>query len=261
MKVESIFISDLHLGQGGCRAEELLDFLAATESRNLFVIGDLVDSWAMPRSTWWPQSHQDVLHTIVERARKGVRVVYIPGSHDRAAREFAGMNICGMEVRRQFVHRTADGRRMLLLHGDELEPAVRSGKRRVRTGARAYAAALAFDRVALHLQRMLGIAETPLTPRLAAASSGVRAYIAEFAAAAAAAAAAADCDGVICGHLHLPEMREIAGRLYCNDGDWVENGTSLVETTTGKLSIVRWSGMRARVASQRPLSLLGSSKA
>ncbi|MGH8129841.1 MAG: UDP-2,3-diacylglucosamine diphosphatase [Steroidobacteraceae bacterium] len=115
MKVRSIFLSDVHLGHRGCRADELLAFLAEVEARNKFVIGDLIDFWALGRSAWWPQAHQDVIRALVERARAGVRVVYLPGNHDEAAREFAGMNICGIEVRRQLVHETADGRRMLLL--------------------------------------------------------------------------------------------------------------------------------------------------
>jgi UDP-2,3-diacylglucosamine pyrophosphatase LpxH len=148
MRVESIFISDVHLGQGGCRAEELLDFLAATEARNIFVIGDLV--------------------------------VYIPGNHDEAAREFAGMNICGVEIRRHALHRTVDGRRMLLMHGDELDSAVRAGRLHVRLGAVCYGAALALDRVVLRLRRMLGLAEWSLTSWLERAVPDARAYIAQF---------------------------------------------------------------------------------
>jgi UDP-2,3-diacylglucosamine pyrophosphatase LpxH len=261
MRVESIFISDVHLGQGGCRAEELLDFLTETEARNIFVIGDLVDFWAMRRSLCWPQSHQDVLRTLVERANNGVRVVYIPGNHDEAAREFAGMTVCGVEVRRQLVHRTGDGRRMLLIHGDEVDSSVRYGRLRVRIGAASYSVALSLDRVVLHLRRMLGLAEWSFTGWLKRSVHSARAYIALFEEAAAAAARRAGCDGVICGHIHQPAIREIDGVLYCNDGDWVENGTSLVEAASGRLSLVRWSEARARAGAQRPLRLLGSSKA
>jgi UDP-2,3-diacylglucosamine pyrophosphatase LpxH len=229
MRVESIFISDVHLGQGGCRAEELLDFLAATEARNIFVIGDLV--------------------------------VYIPGNHDEAAREFAGMNICGVEIRRHALHRTVDGRRMLLMHGDELDSAVRAGRLHVRLGAVCYGAALALDRVVLRLRRMLGLAEWSLTSWLKRAVPDARAYIAQFEETAARAAARAGCDGVICGHIHQPAVREIEGVLYCNDRDWVENGTALIESTSGRLSLLRWADIRARAVAQRPLRLLGSSKA
>jgi UDP-2,3-diacylglucosamine pyrophosphatase LpxH len=261
MRVESIFISDVHLGQGGCRAEDLLDFLAETEARNIFVIGDLVDFWAMRRSVWWPQAHQDVLRTLVSRANNGVRVVYIPGNHDEAAREFAGMTICGVEIRRQLVHRTADGRRMLLMHGDEVDSSVRHGRLRVRLGAAIYSAALSLDRVVLHVRRMLGLAEWSLTAWLKQTVRDARAYIAKFEEAAARAAAATGCEGVICGHIHQPAIRDIDGVLYCNDGDWVENGTALVETASGRLSLVRWAEVRARAGAQRPFRLLGSSKA
>jgi UDP-2,3-diacylglucosamine pyrophosphatase LpxH len=261
MRVESIFISDVHLGQGGCRAEDLLDLLAATSARNIFVIGDLVDFFAMRRSVWWPQSHQDVLRALVDRAQGGTRVVYIPGNHDEAAREFAGMNICGVEIRRQLVHRTADGRRMLLIHGDEFDSEVRCGRGRVRLGALCYGVALALDRVVLRARRMLGLAEWSLTGWLKRAVPAARAYIALFEEAAARAAARAGCEGVICGHIHQPAVREIDGILYCNDGDWVENGTALVESASGRISLLRWSEVRARTGVQRPLRLLGSSKA
>jgi len=261
MRVESIFISDVHLGQGGCRAEDLLDFLAETEARNIFVIGDLVDFWAMRRSIWWPQAHQDVLRMLVGRAKGGTRVVYIPGNHDEAAREFVGMNICGVEVRRQLVHRTADGRRMLLIHGDELDSAVRYGRVHVRLGAAFYSVSLLLDRFVLRMRRHLGLQEWSLIGWLKRSVRDARAYIALFEEAAAKIASRAGCDGVICGHIHHPAIREIDGVLYCNDGDWVENGTALVESTTGRLSLLRWSEFRARAGDQRPLRLLGSSKA
>src|SRR5262245_7139780 len=219
MRVESIFTSDVHLGQGGCRAEDLLDFLAETEARNIFVIGDLVDFWAMRRSVWWPQAHQDVLRTLVDRAKAGTRVVYIPGNHDEAAREFVGMNICGVEVRRQLVHRTADGRRMLLIHGDELDSAVRCGRVHVRLGAAFYGASLLLDRFVLRLRRHLGLAEWSLIGWLKRSVRDARAYIALFEEAAAKVASREGCDGVICGHIHHPAIREIDGVLYCNDGD------------------------------------------
>jgi UDP-2,3-diacylglucosamine pyrophosphatase LpxH len=261
MKVESIFISDVHLGQSGCRAAELLEFLAEMDAKNIFVIGDLIDFWAMRRSVWWPQAHQDVLRTLVDRARSGVRVVYLPGNHDEAAREFAGMSICGVEIRRQLVHCTVDGRRLLLLHGDEFDSEVRCGKIRVALGDALYSAALAVNNLLYRARRIIGLPEWSLTAWLKRSVSDARTYIALFEASAARAAARAGCDGVVCGHIHHPASREIDGVLYFNDGDWVENCTALVETHAGKLSLLRWSDARARVRAQRPLRLVGSSKA
>jgi UDP-2,3-diacylglucosamine pyrophosphatase LpxH len=261
MRVESIFISDVHLGQSGCRATQLLAFLAGTEAKNIFVIGDLVDFWAMRRSVCWPEAHQDVLRMLVDRARSGTHVVYIPGNHDDAAREFAGVNICGVEIRRQLVHRTADGRRMLLIHGDEFDSAVRCGRLRVRLGAAFYGAALFVNNLIYRARRILGLPDWSLTAWLKQSVSDARTYIAQFEEAAARTAASENCDGVVCGHIHHPAIREIDGVLYCNDGDWVENCSSLVETMSGRLALLRWSDARARAGAQRPLRLLGSSKA
>lgn len=261
MKVESLFISDVHLGQSGCRAVELLAFLGEVQSKNIFVIGDLIDFHAMRRSVWWPQAHQDVLRLLLERARAGVRVVYIPGNHDEAAREFAGMTICGVEVRRQLVHRTADGRKLLLIHGDELDTQVRCATWRVRLGSAAYSAALMLNSFIYRARRIIGLQDWSLTAWLKRSVSGARTYIALFEQAAARAAERAGCDGVICGHIHQPATREIEGVLYMNDGDWVENCTALVETASGRLSLLRWSSVLARARAQRSLRLLGSSKA
>ena len=259
MKVESIFISDVHLGQSGCRAAELLAFLAEVEAKNIFVIGDLIDFWSMRRSVCWPQAHQDVLRTLVDRARSGVRVVYLPGNHDEAAREFAGMSICDVEIRRQLVHRTVTGRRLLLVHGDEFDSEVRCGKLRVALGAALYSAALAVNNLLYRARRIIGLPEWSLTAWLKRSVSDARTYIALFEASAARAAARAGCDGIVCGHIHQPASREIDGVLYLNDGDWVENCTALVESLGGRLSLLRWSRVRERA--HRPLRLVGSSKA
>jgi UDP-2,3-diacylglucosamine pyrophosphatase LpxH len=261
MQVESIFLSDVHLGQAGCRATELLEFLAGVEAKNIFVIGDLIDFWAMRRSVCWPQAHQDVLRTLVDRARAGVRVVYLPGNHDEAAREFIGMSICGIEIRRQLLHRTVDGRRLLLLHGDEFDGAVRCGKLRVAIGIAAYSVALALNHLIYRARRIIGLPDWSLTAWLKQSVSDARTYIALFEECASEAARRAGCDAIVCGHIHHPAMREIGGVLYCNDGDWVENCTALVETPTGRLSLLRWSEVRSRARAQRPLRLLGSSKA
>ena len=255
MRVRSVFISDVHLGHRGSRANELLAFLAEVEARNIFVIGDLVDFWALGRSVCWPQAHQDVLRTLVDRARSGVRVVYIPGNHDEAAREFAGMNICGIEIRRQHVHVTANGRRMLLLHGDEFDAAVRFGRWQVALGSFIYSIALRINHVVYLARRALGLREWSLTAWLKRQVAGARAYVALFEEAAAGRARRDGCDGVVCGHIHHAAVREIDDVLYCNDGDWVETCSSLIESVNGKLALVYWSELqsRARASSKSEL--------
>ncbi len=255
MRVRSVFISDVHLGHRGSRANELLAYLAEVDARNIFVIGDLVDFWALGNSVCWPQAHQDVLRTLVERARSGVRVFYIPGNHDEAAREFAGMNICGIEVRRQHVHVTADGRRMLLLHGDEFDAAVRCGRWRVILGSVIYSIALRINHLVYLARRAIGLGEWSLTAWLKRQVAGARAYIALFEAAAAERARRESCDGVVCGHIHHAAVREIDGVLYCNDGDWVESCSSLVEGMNGKLSLVYWSDLRVAARASSRIAL------
>jgi UDP-2,3-diacylglucosamine pyrophosphatase LpxH len=255
MRVRSVFISDVHLGHRGSRANELLAYLAEVDARNIFVIGDLVDFWALGKSVCWPQAHQDVLRTLVERARSGVRVVYIPGNHDDAAREFAGMNICGIEVRRQHVHVTADGRRMLLLHGDEFDAAVRYGRWRVILGSVIYGIALRINHLVYLARRAIGLGEWSLTAWLKRQVAGARAYIALFEEAAAERARRENCDGVVCGHIHHAAVREIDGVLYCNDGDWVESCSSLVEGMNGKLSLVYWSDLRVAARASSRIAL------
>ncbi len=248
VKVRSLFISDVHLGDRRCRAENLLALLAEVEARNIFVIGDLIDFWALRRSFCWPAAHQDVIRTLVERAQGGTRVIYVPGNHDDVAREFIGSRICGIEIRREHRHRTADGRRLLLLHGDEFDSEVRCGRLRVRLGAGIYNVALRINDLIYRASRALGLNEWSLTAWLKRHVTDARAYIALFEEAAARAAARAGCDGVVCGHIHHAAMRDIDGVLYCNDGDWVENCTSLVEQMNGSLSLIRWSEYRAEAA-------------
>jgi UDP-2,3-diacylglucosamine pyrophosphatase LpxH len=245
MRVRSLFLSDVHLGHRGSRASELLAFLDEIEARNIFIIGDLVDFWALGRSVCWPQAHQDVLRALVERARAGTRVVYIPGNHDQAAREFAGMSICNIEIRRQHVHRTADGRRMLLLHGDEFDGEVRFGRWRVVLGSAIYGLALWVNGFIYRARHALGLPEWSLTAWLKRKNGDARQYIAQFEKAAAAAARRQGCDGIVCGHIHHAALRDIDGVQYCNDGDWVETCSSLVENMNGKLGLVYWSELRA----------------
>jgi len=136
MKCRSLFVSDVHLGSRGCRALELLEFLATVDARQLFVIGDLIDCWALRRAPYWPGPHQHVLKALFDRARRGTRVVYVPGNHDDLLRGFCGLSVCGIEIRRRLVHKTADGRRMPVLHGDEFDGEVRFNRFRRAFGAR-----------------------------------------------------------------------------------------------------------------------------
>lgn len=242
IRLQSVFISDVHLGYRGCRADYLLNFLAAVETRNLFVIGDLIDFWALRRSGYWPASHQEVLRVLLDRARTGTRVVYIPGNHDEAARDLCGSRFGLVEIHRDYVHETADGRRLLLMHGDEFDESVIHGFAPAlkRLGGVLYDVILALNHSVHAVRRRFGYRYWSLSDWIKRQVPDAERYISRFEAAAAGEAARRGLDGVVCGHIHRAALREVGEVLYCNDGDWVESCTSLVEDLNGRLAVLRW---------------------
>ena len=239
-RYRTIWISDIHLGTRGCKAEFLLDFLRKTESESLYLVGDIVDGWRLKRSWYWPQPHNDVVQKLLRKARKGTRVVYVPGNHDEILRRFLEINIGQIEVVSEAMHTTADGRRMLVLHGDEFDAVVRYARWLALLGDGAYHLALAANHGVNVLRRRLGLSYWSLSAYLKQRVKNAVEYISRFEAAVADAAARRGADGVVCGHIHHAEIRDIAGVTYCNDGDWVESCTALVEHPDGRLEILRW---------------------
>lgn len=245
----TIFLSDLHLGMRGCQAERVLDFVRHHEAERWVLVGDVVDGWALARTWTWTQAHNDVVQKLLRKVRKGAEMVYVPGNHDGAARQFAGLTFGGILVQREWVHTTADGRRLLVLHGDEFDGVVRLAPWLSKVGARAYEAALALNTVVAGARERLGKPYWSLAAALKDRTKKALQYVARFEEAVAARAAELGVDGVVCGHIHRPEVRDIVtdGRatLYANCGDWVENCTALVEHHDGRLEIVRWTGALA----------------
>tara|TARA_Y100001934_G_scaffold229284_1_gene276194 strand:- start:2604 stop:3404 length:801 start_codon:yes stop_codon:yes gene_type:complete len=236
----SIWISDIHLGTRGCQVTQLLDFLKYNESENLFLVGDIIDGWRLKRSWYWPQEHNDVVQKILRKARKGTNVVFIPGNHDEFARDYVNHHFGGVEVVDRLIHETADGKRLLVLHGDEFDVVVRYAKWLAFLGDGAYTALLAFNGWFNKLRFALGRPYWSLSAYLKLKVKNAVKYIAEYEEAIAKAAAAENVDGVVCGHIHHAEIRDINGILYCNDGDWVESCSALVEHLDGRLELVFW---------------------
>jgi UDP-2,3-diacylglucosamine pyrophosphatase LpxH len=247
----TIYLSDIHLGTRGCQAELLLDFLRHTESDYLYLVGDIVDGWRLKRWWYWPQAHNDVVQKILRKARKGTKVFYVPGNHDEAARDYCGLMFGGVEVCNEVVHRTADGRQLLVLHGDVFDGVVRHARWLAMLGDWAYGLALKLNTVFNAGRRALGLPYWSLSAWLKHKVKNAVEYIGCFEAAVAAEARRRGVDGVVCGHIHHAEIREIDGVLYCNDGDWVESCTALVEDRSGRMSILRWAEERQR----RPVAL------
>lgn len=239
----TIWISDVHLGTRGCKAEFLLDFLKHTESETLYLVGDIIDGWRMRRSWYWAQSHNDVIQKILRKARKGTKVIYIPGNHDEALRDYDGILLGGIAVRSHHIHETADGRRLLIIHGDQFDGIVQYAKWLARLGDSAYNLCLVLNHWFNHFRRRIGYPYWSLSAYLKKRVKNAVEYISNYEEAIAREARRRGADGVVCGHIHQAEMRMIDGVLYCNDGDWVESCTALVESPSGRLDILRWTDM------------------
>ncbi len=240
----SIWISDIHLGTRGCQAEALLDFLKHTESDFLYLVGDIVDGWQLRKRWFWPQAHNDVVQKILRRARKGAQVFFVPGNHDEAARPYCGLHFGGVFVTNQVVHETADGKRLLVMHGDQFDAVMSCAKWLAHLGDTAYEFALILNRIFNFARRKLGFPYWSLSAWLKHKVKNAVDHISAFETFLADEALRHKADGVVCGHIHHAEIRKIGNVLYCNDGDWVESCTALVEDMQGKLSIIFWTRER-----------------
>ncbi len=244
-RYRTIWISDIHLGTRGCQAELLLDFLRDTESDTLYLVGDIVDGWRLRRSWYWPQAHNDVVQKLLRKARKGTRVIYIPGNHDELGRRFLGIAVGQIEIESEMIHTLADGRQFLVIHGDQFDAVVRYARWLAFLGDRAYGIALAANIGLNAVRKRLGLSYWSLSDYLKQRVKNAVEYISRFEVAVAAAARERGVAGVVCGHIHHAEIRDIGGVTYCNDGDWVESCTALVEHADGRLEILRWLDERA----------------
>jgi UDP-2,3-diacylglucosamine pyrophosphatase LpxH len=258
LRLRSVFISDVHLGFKGCRAEFLLDFLRRVECEQIYLVGDIIDLWSLQRAFYWPQAHNDVIRTILGKAKHGTRVVYVPGNHDRAFRDHDGLTLGNVEICLEAIHETADGRRFLVLHGDEFDSIVRASPLLESVGNHAYAAALRLNRYVNAVRQKLGYRYWSLAAFLKHKVKNAVKYIANFERALAVEARRRGVDGVICGHIHRAEITEIDGILYCNDGDWVESCTTLVEDFAGRLSLLRWTETAEVLTGTHALPLIDS---
>jgi UDP-2,3-diacylglucosamine pyrophosphatase LpxH len=239
-RFRTIWISDVHLGTKGCKADFLLDFLKNTESDTLYLVGDIVDGWRLKRSWYWPQAHNDVVQKILRKARKGTRVVFIPGNHDEFARDYTDHNFGDIEVLQDAVHTTADGRRLAVLHGDAFDGVVKYAKWLAHLGDGAYTLALSLNHYLNLIRRRLGLPYWSLSAYLKHKVKNAVQYMDNYERTMADEARKRGVDGIVCGHIHHAELRDMNGVLYANDGDWVESCTALVEHADGTLEILRW---------------------
>lgn len=246
-KVRSVFLSDIHLGTRACQAESLLDFLREYSSEQTFLIGDIIDFWAMSRSICWTPAQNTVVQKLLRRARHGERIVLVPGNHDEALRDYCGTVFGDIEVASELVHETVDGRRFLLIHGDVFDQVTRHHRWVAILGDKAYELLVRLNAQLSWMRRKLGI---PGYWSLAGyAKRKVKTalnFIFDFEESAVHHARDRGLDGVICGHIHWATIREINGLTYINCGDWVDSCTAIVEHFDGRLELVAW-GVRQAI--------------
>jgi UDP-2,3-diacylglucosamine pyrophosphatase LpxH len=252
----TVWISDVHLGTRGCNAEMLIDFLDHVDSETMYLVGDIVDGWALRKRFYWPAAHNDIVWRVMKRAKRGTEVIFIPGNHDEMFRQFAGLDFGGVKIMRQAIHTTADNRRLLVLHGDEFDAITLSHRWLAHLGDAAYEAMMALNRWLNVARRLLGLPYWSLSKYAKQKVKNAVSFISHFEEVVAHEATHRGIDGVVAGHIHKAEMRRIADVDYYNDGDWVEGCTALVEHYDGTMEVLHWAEeMAARDAPEAEVRL------
>ena len=240
LNVRSVWISDIHLGFKGCQADALLHFLHSIETDFLFLVGDIVDFWSIKKTPYWPQEHTNVIRSILGKAKHGTKVIYIPGNHDEVMRDCVGHKFGNLEIHREYIHSTADGKKLLVLHGDEFDVVVKHSRLLAKLGSWAYDRLLSLNYYVNRARRLFRFSYWSLAAYLKMKVKNAVNFISSYEDALVHIAREYEVDGVVCGHIHHPEIRHIQDLLYCNDGDWVESCSTLLEHHNGRLELKHW---------------------
>ena len=240
MHYRSIWISDVHLASRDCRADYLLSFLKHNKSDYLYLVGDFIDVWQLKRRWYWPQALNNVIQKVLARAKKGAKVIYIPGNHDECLRDFSGAQFGGVQISKQAIHVTADGRRFLVLHGDEFDAIVQHNRWMALLGDAAYGYLIWVNCMFNYMRRKLNMPYWSLSGYIKGRVKNAVRFVGAYEDAVVHFARKHNVDGVICGHIHQPAMKPLHGIEYCNTGDWIENCTALVEHHDGRMALVHW---------------------
>jgi UDP-2,3-diacylglucosamine pyrophosphatase LpxH len=252
-KYRTIWISDVHLGTRGCNAEMLVDFLRSVECETLYLVGDIVDGWRLRKGWFWPDAHNEVVRRVLKMAHRGTRVVFVAGNHDEMLRDYAGMTFGGVELVLEAVHETADGRRLLVTHGDSFDGVVLYAKWLAFLGDQAYGLLLRANIMMNAVRRRFHLPYWSLSAYMKKRVKNAVAFISSFEEAVATEAIHRGMDGVVCGHIHCAEIRQFGGITYYNDGDWVESCTALAEDAFGAMAIIDWAAEKlAEAERSRP---------
>ena len=237
---KTVWLSDIHLGNKDCKAEYLLDFLENNQIDTLYLVGDIIDIWSMQRTMYWSQSHNNVIRTLLGKAKRGTKIIYVPGNHDEQFRACAGMVFGNIEVHNEYVHTTPAGKKILILHGDKFDTLMQCNGLMNFIGNKSYDLLLYLNRHLCKWRQHLGFPYWSLAASLKKKVKDAMSHIRKYEEIVSNDARERGYDGVICGHIHHAEMRMIDNTLYCNDGDWVENCTALVENRNGQMELIHW---------------------
>ncbi len=241
-RYRTLWISDVHLGTPGCKAEHLVDFLRHTECENLYLVGDIIDGWKLRSSWFWPQEHTNVVRKILTKSNRGTKVCYVTGNHDEFLRKFVGFGLAIGNIRivNEHVHTTADGRRLLVTHGDAFDVITRYHRWIALVGDVAYELTMQANDHLNRLRRLLGMRYWSLSAFAKKSVKNAVNIVSEFEQSVAHECRRRGLDGVVCGHIHHAEIRDIEGVQYLNSGDWVESCTALAEDFNGRIEVIRW---------------------
>jgi UDP-2,3-diacylglucosamine pyrophosphatase LpxH len=237
-RYRTLFISDCHLGSNGAQADALARFLKHVEADEIYLVGDIIDMWRLKQRWYWPDSHNTVLRRLLKMSHKGTRIVYVPGNHDDASRQFCGLVFGGIEVAMEAVHETADGRRLLVTHGDKFDLVVRHSRLLSVAGSVGYEMLLGINKWYNRARRLFGLPYDSLSQAIKLRVKRACNFISNFETALVRDAKEGGYDGVVCGHIHKAEQRDMDGIAYLNCGDWVESCTALAEHADGRIELI-----------------------
>lgn len=236
----TVWLSDIHLGSKDCKAEYLLDFLEHNKIDTLFLVGDIVDLWAMSKQFRWPPLHNKLFHKLLSLSGSGTKVIYLPGNHDEPAQKYDSMGFGDVEIHREYIYTTATGKKLLLLHGDQFDDEVCFGRFHAWVGDKGYALLLFLNHWYNIFRSKRGRPYRSLAGHIKSRVKGASKAIARYREAAIHKAKASGVDGIVCGHIHHPEITNVDGIIYYNDGDWVENCSALTEDHEGDIALTYW---------------------
>lgn len=237
---KTVFISDVHLGTKMSQANKLLDFMKTFESENIYLVGDIIDGWAMNKQFYWPQEHNDVIQKLMRRARKGTKIYYIPGNHDEFLRSFCDHDFGNIKLCVQAIYESVDGRRILITHGDQFDAVITNAKWLAHIGSWAYDLAIVINTAINKIRNLFNLSNWSLSSWLKYKVKEAVNFIGDYEDNLSNYAKNMHAEGVVCGHIHHANIRMIGDIQYLNCGDWVESCTALVEHMDGSFEIIKW---------------------